>query len=153
MKLYTPVNQKKKNPENEKMIFSSPEDLKRMNISFKDKRRELNQFIKMDPFGRIIFDQPRFQSRKQFTDMNVLGSVTVLENCRIVIWAFRIPTSGWETVESEENQITYSELISNCLNTLEYADELGVRWVRALWNHLSSHQFTQNRQEEDYILD
>ena len=85
MKLYTPVNQKKKNPENEKMIFSSPEDLKRMNISFKDKRRELNQFIKMDPFGRIIFDQPRFQSRKQFTDMNVLGSVTVLENCRIVI--------------------------------------------------------------------
>jgi len=104
------IDSTKKNPENEEMIFSSPEDLKRMNISFKDKRRELNQFIKMDPFGRIIFDQPRFQSRKQFTDMNVLG----------------IPTSGWETVESEENQITYSELISNCLDTLEYADDLGV---------------------------
>ena len=77
--------EKKKNPENDEMIFSSPEDLKRMNISFKDKRRELIQFIKMDPFGRIVFDQPRFQSRKQFTDMNVLGSVAALENCPIVI--------------------------------------------------------------------
>ena len=40
---------------------------------------------------------------------------------------FRIPMSGWETVESEEKQITYSELISNCLSTLEYADDLGIR--------------------------
>jgi len=40
------VNQKKKNPENEKMIFPAPEDLKRMNISFKDKRRELINLLK-----------------------------------------------------------------------------------------------------------
>ena len=69
------VNQRKKNPEDERIIFSSPEDLKKMNISFKHKRRELNQFIKMDPFGRIVFDQSRFQSRKHFTDMNVFGLV------------------------------------------------------------------------------
>ena len=69
------VNQGKKNPEDERIIFSSPEDLKKLNISFKRKRRELNQFIKMDPFGRIVFDQWRFHSRKNFTDMNVLGLV------------------------------------------------------------------------------
>lgn len=103
-------SQTKKNPEDEKIIFPMSEDLKRMNISFKNKRREWNQFIKMDPFGKIVFDQSRFYSRKQFTDMNVLG----------------IPTSGWENIENEENQITYSELISNCLNTLEYADDLGI---------------------------
>ena len=34
---------------------------------------------------------------------------------------------GWDTIEKEEDQITYSELISNCLNTMEYADDLGVR--------------------------
>lgn len=71
-------------PEDEKIIFSLPEDLKRMNISFKDKRKELNQLIRTDPFGRIVFDS-RFHSRKQFTDMNVLGSVPALQNIRNII--------------------------------------------------------------------
>ena len=34
---------------------------------------------------------------------------------------------GWDKIEKEENEVTYSELMSNCLNTMEYADDLGIR--------------------------
>ena len=43
------------------------------------------------------------------------------------IFLFRISMEGWDKIEKEENEVTYSELISNCLNTMEYADDLGIR--------------------------
>ena len=51
----------------------------------------------------------------------------VLFSIEILIFIFSVSMEGWDTIEKEEDQITYSELISNCLNTMEYADDLGVR--------------------------